>query len=381
MLYVKRVDVPGSEGAMISRRLSVRAAWCGTIVLAGLLAPVPTDLGSPRTEVTALPPIEDSAARSVAAAPESVNSTQVGKSDDNVAIADAAIADSSPILEPTLSLPSPTVEAPTIQFASLSPPDPVPGPAREALGPAKPADPCPGAEMSCVDRYLWSMYERAPKLDTVKVSSTVKVTVTKKGKTRTVSKTVTKLVDEDFGWKDPKAAQKAGMSMMDYVIGGMDPSFRVKLYHALRAMDDAGLEPGITSAFRDDYRQGIASGKKAARDSSYHGGSRRGGYGHGMAADLVSVKGETRAQRWVSSEALWKWIDAHEHELAVARPYLDRDQPHVGPIDGKEYADKRGRAKTKQARAEPNRPHGPAAGGTHGKTKSAKTAPPKAKSS
>ena len=36
---------------------------------------------------------------------------------------------------------------------------------------------------------------------------------------------------------------------------------------------------------------------KAATDSSYHGGSRRGGYGHGLAADLVSVKGETRAER------------------------------------------------------------------------------------
>ena len=27
--------------------------------------------------------------------------------------------------------------------------------------------------------------------------------------------------------------------------------------------------------------------------------------------------------------------------LAVGRPYLDHDPPHVGPIDGKEYADKR----------------------------------------
>ena len=61
-------------------------------------------------------------------------------------------------------------------------------------------------------------------------------------------------------------------------------------------MDDAGFLPGITSAFRDDYRQSIASGNKAASDRSYHGGSRRGGYGHGLAADLVSVKGETRAR-------------------------------------------------------------------------------------
>ena len=139
------------------------------------------------------------------------------------------------------------------------------------------------------------------------------------------------------------------MSLKDYVIGGMDRGFKLKLYHALRAMDDAGLMPGITSAFRDDYRQSIASGNKAASDSSYHGGSRRGGYGHALAADLVSVKGETRAQRYASSEELWKWIDAHEKELGVGRPYLDRDPPHVAPIDGKEYADKRGRTNVQKA--------------------------------
>ena len=125
---------------------------------------------------------------------------------------------------------------------------------------------------------------------------------------------------------------------MDYVIGGMDRSFKLKLFHALRAADEAGLSPGITSAFRDDYRQSLASGLKAATDRSYHGGSFRGGYGHGLAADVVSVKGETRDQRYSSSEALWKWIDAHGEEFGVGRPYLDRDPPHLAPIDGKEYA-------------------------------------------
>ena len=41
----------------------------------------------------------------------------------------------------------------------------------------------------------------------------------------------------------------------------------------LHAAEDAGLQPGITSAFRDDYRQSIASGLKAASNRSYHGGS------------------------------------------------------------------------------------------------------------
>jgi hypothetical protein len=168
---------------------------------------------------------------------------------------------------------------------------------------------------------------------------------------------------------------------MDYVICGMDRSFRLKLYHALRTMDAAGLEPGITSAFRDDYRQSLASGKKAATDRSYHGGSLRGGYGHGMAADLVSVKGETRNQRWNSSQELWKWIDAHEQELGIGRPYLDRDPPHVGSIDGMEYADKRGRTNTKLARAEANKNHRPAAPADHGKAKRARTASSKPGSS
>jgi hypothetical protein len=194
----------------------------------------------------------------------------------------------------------------------------------------------------CIDDYLWSFYERTPKVDTNRIKQRVKALVRKKGKTRTVTRTVTRYVVADFTWKDPIAAQRAGMSVKDYVIGGMDRRFKLKLYYALRTMDEAGLMPGITSAFRDDYRQSIASGNKAASDSSFHGGSRRGGYGHGLAVDLVSVKGKTRLQRFAVSEELWKWIDAHEKELGIGRPYLDRDPPHVAPIDGKEYAAKRG---------------------------------------
>jgi hypothetical protein len=197
-------------------------------------------------------------------------------------------------------------------------------------------DECMVAQI-CIDRYLWSLYGRTPKTDTIKVPEQIKVAVKRRGKTRVVTKTITKLVDEDFTWKDPKAAERAGMSPADYVIGGMDPNFRVTLYHALRALDDAGFIPGITSAFRDDYRQIIAAGQKAQSDRSYHGGSFRGGYGHGLAADIVSVKGDSRAERWVSSEQLWKWIDTHEKELGIGRPYGDRDAPHVAPINGKEY--------------------------------------------
>ena len=203
----------------------------------------------------------------------------------------------------------------------------------------------------CIDRYLWALYERAPKVDAIKVHEQRKVTIKRKGKTKTVTRTFTRRVDEDFTWKDPKAAERAGMSMMDYVIGGMDKKFKLKLFHTLHAAEQAGLSPGITSAFRDDYRQGIASGLKAATDRSYHGGSTRGGYGRGLAADIVSVKGNSRAQRWVSTEKLWKWIDANGKDYGIGRPYLDRDPPHVAPIDGQEYVSRRGGAKTQEAEA------------------------------
>jgi hypothetical protein len=205
----------------------------------------------------------------------------------------------------------------------------------------EPTDDCLLAQ-DCIDQYLWSLYERARKIDTNKVQERYKVTVKKKGKKRTVTRTRIKLVTEDFTWKDPDAAAKVGMSMQDYVIGGMERSFRLKLYRLMRAADEAGLAPGITSGFRDDYRQSIASGRKAATDSSYHGGSRRGGYGHGLAADVVSTKGETRAERWITTDLLWKWIDEHGAQYGIGRPYLDRDPPHITPIDSKEYVDKRG---------------------------------------
>src|SRR5215813_2213343 len=209
------------------------------------------------------------------------------------------------------------------------------------VSPLEASDECVLSE-ECIDQYLWSVYERAPKVDTIKVEEEIKTTVKKNGKSRTVTKTVTKFVNENFTWKDPDAAEKAGMSVAQYVIGGMDRAFKARLYQLFRALDDAGLAPAMTSGFRDDYRQSIASGNKAAINRSYHGGSLRGGYGHGLAADIVSVKGETRSERSISSEILWKWIDAHGKDYGIGRPYLDKDPPHIAPIDGKEYADKRG---------------------------------------
>jgi hypothetical protein len=207
------------------------------------------------------------------------------------------------------------------------------------------------SEDACINRYLWELYQHTPKEDSIKVEQQRKVSVKRKGRMVTVTRTFSTTTDEDFSWKDPKAADKAGMPAADYVIGGIDRDFKLRLFQMLRAADKAGLSPGITSGFRDDYRQSIASGLKAANDRSYHGGSFRGGYGHGLAADIVSVNGATRAQRQLASDIIWKWVDDHGKEFGIGRPYLDRDPPQVAPIDGKEYADHHPGMKARQERA------------------------------
>jgi hypothetical protein len=249
----------------------------------------------------------------------------------------AALTDSSEMLQPETA-PQQAAKTATSE----------PSPPRPAVDTIEVLDECFAVD-ACVDRYLWALYRRTPKEDAVRDHEQRKVAVKKKGKLVTVTRTITTVVDENFAWKDPKAAEHAGIAMMDYVIGGVDRDFKLRLFHMLQAAEEAGLSPGITSAFRDDYRQSIATGLKAANDRSYHGGSFHGGYGHGLAADVVSVNGATRAQRQASSETLWKWIDTHGMEFGIGRPYLDRDPPHVAPIDGKEYADHHHGAKARQA--------------------------------
>jgi len=148
-----------------------------------------------------------------------------------------------------------------------------------------------------VDRYLWEVYQRK----SIKSDST-----------------------GNFTWKDPAAAKRLGMSLKAYVIGGMDPDFREQLYHAGRAMDASGIRWSMLSAFRDDYRQGIAAGFKAHGGNSQHGGSNAtGGYGHGRAIDITSAEGD--------SGATWHWIDAHGAKFGLRRPMPGADPAHVQP--------------------------------------------------
>jgi hypothetical protein len=149
--------------------------------------------------------------------------------------------------------------------------------------------------MDEVDDYLWEVYQRAP--------------VKRDG-------------SGDFTWKDPAAAKKMGLSLAEYVILGMDPDFREQLYHAGKAMDAAGLQWSMLSAFRDDYRQRLASGFKARGGNSLHGGTARtGGYGHGRAIDITNVDGDL--------SAVWHWIDAHGARYGLSRPMPGYDPAHI----------------------------------------------------
>jgi hypothetical protein len=329
-------------------------ALCGTVVLAVWFSAWLAGFGSAVVQTTAAIPVEHQRAALLTAeaqradAPQPAEISNVSAVNADVApatepetavVTDTTAAPHEPKLfveaAPTDSSPMPAPEQPLVQMASADPSDPLPVDVKPAVALIEIPDECLD---TCIDRYLWALYQRTPKEDSLKVQERRKVTIKRKGKMVTVTRSFTRLVDQDFTWKDPNAAEKVGMPMMDYVIGGMDRSFKTKLFHTLRAAEQAGMSPGITSAFRDDYRQSIASGMKAATDRSYHGGSFRGGYGHGLAADVVSVDGATRDQRWTSTEKFWKWIDAHGKEFGIGRPYLGRDPPHVAPTDGKEYA-------------------------------------------
>jgi len=324
---------------MSSQQYATRAL-CRTVVLAGCVLAWPA--AAAENEVTA-PPIVTEGAAAAALPPSSAS-----------AAGETREASAVPV-EPARA-PEAPASKPELTTASINPSAAVPDEAAPAAGVESAPravvvsadrteilDECPVIDI-CVDRYLWALYERTPKLDKIRETERRVVTVKRKGRMVKVTRTFTRLVDNDFTWKDPKAADRVRLTMMDYVIGGMDRGFKLKLFHALHAAEQAGLSPGITSAFRDDYRQAIASGLKAATNRSYHGGSLRGGYGHGLAADIVSVNGPTRAQRWVATEQLWKWVDANGKSYGIGRPYLDHDPPHVGPINGEEYAKHRGSA-------------------------------------
>jgi hypothetical protein len=171
------------------------------------------------------------------------------------------------------------------RLASLTPATAPVAPAKRKVG-----------TMEEVDNYLWEVYQRAP----VKRDST-----------------------GDFTWKDQAAAKRISLAMPDYVIRGMDADFREQMYHAGKAMDAAGIHWSMLSAFRDDYRQEIASGFKARAGNSLHGGSRAvGGYGHGRAIDVTTADGS-------DDSSVYRWVDKNGAKYGLRRPMPGADPAHI----------------------------------------------------
>jgi hypothetical protein len=159
----------------------------------------------------------------------------------------------------------------------------------------------PSAPVDEVKAYLWSVYQRSP----TKVDG-----------------------HGDFTWKDVSAAGRSGLSVEDYVIGGLDPDFRELLFAAGHAMDAAGIGWTILSGFRDDFRQDLTSGLKARVNNSFHGGSEAtGGYRHGCAVDLASVDR-------LSDDKVWNWVDRKGREFDLFRPLRAADPAHTLPLAG-----------------------------------------------
>lgn len=126
----------------------------------------------------------------------------------------------------------------------------------------------------------------------------------------------------DFTWKDPAAARRMKMNLCAYAIGGIHRDFREQLYAAGREMDRRGIRWSVLSGFRDDYRQGIASGIKARKGYSMHGGSKvTKGHGDGRAVDLIAFP----------VSALFRFIDTTASQFGLYRPYKGFDPNHVQP--------------------------------------------------
>jgi hypothetical protein len=158
-----------------------------------------------------------------------------------------------------------------------------------------------GPNSSAVDEYLCGVYWRMPhKVDDA----------------------------GDFSWKDGAAAERVERTVCDYAINGMHPDLRELLYALGHKADAAGINWSMLSAFRDDYRQSIASGFRAEPCGSWHGGScKTKGWGDGRAADLWIA--DANGYPVEDASRLLELIDKLAPSLGLSRPLPGADPPHV----------------------------------------------------
>jgi hypothetical protein len=177
-------------------RVAVVAVFCGTAALAVWGGARLAGFASPDFENTSRPLVEDREAISIPAEP--IASPQAtAMREDGVSVGDmatdadrtepAVVLAALPVarVEIEAALPDASAvlpsEAPPVQMATANMPDPVQKEAKEPVSYIETLDECPVPEI-CIDRYLWSLYERAPKVDARKVVEQIKVTSRKTAK-------------------------------------------------------------------------------------------------------------------------------------------------------------------------------------------------------
>ena len=190
---------------MNPRRLSTGPApLLASIILAtgvvGLLAAFgPAGIlntgAAPRKDISA-PSLSTEQELAGAPQPSSMLNDDLGQTDVAMAelslaeaVADASIAlnKPEPVVE-TASTNSPDVpptEPAPVQVAMANPSDLEPGDAGKAVSSIEIVDECLVVDI-CVDRYLWALYQRTPKEDTIKELERRNVTVKRKGDRKSV---------------------------------------------------------------------------------------------------------------------------------------------------------------------------------------------------
>src|SRR5437879_937041 len=190
---------PLEAGMMNPRRLSTVPAPLWVILATGVVgllvafgpAGIQNTGAAPRKDISA-PSLSTEQVLAGAPQPSAMLNDDLGQTDVAMAelslagaVADASIAlnKPEPVVE-TASTNSPDVpptEPAPVQVAMVNPSDLEPGDAGKAVSSIEIVDECLVVDI-CVDRYLWALYQRTPKEDTIKELERRNGTGERKGK-------------------------------------------------------------------------------------------------------------------------------------------------------------------------------------------------------
>ncbi len=209
--------------AIMTPRLAALATLSREVALPAVVLVCIAASGFTATGTTrAVPPIALAAADTTAAKPVMEPAPSPATAEVNVAapepqpIVTAALNNSSEMMPPVQPLDAATSAAGE-GTGNATPPAASTDASADCLAATAPADaaantapeaPAGTPSPACTDGFLWTLYQRAPKQDSVSNRERRTVTVKRKGKMVTVTRIVSAAAEEDFSWKDPKAAEK-----------------------------------------------------------------------------------------------------------------------------------------------------------------------------